>query len=408
MTTAPLTLVEHRPSTPVELSIEQRDALRALVPGLSVTPEPGALNRYVLTCGSHVGVARVGDLLVELRPKVGLAPVLFLVSYALDPRAWRDEAAPMAGGSLVEAVVSVFSRAVADALRPGLLHGYRGRDDTLTTIRGRVRFAHQMRRQAGLPLPVEVSYDDFTTDVLENQLLRTATDVLGRLRLRDSDTRTSLARLHQHLAGIQTLTADRNPPEPVWTRLNARYRPAVALARLIIASGGLEARAGQYESSAFVIDMNQVFERFIRTALREALQLDHQRFPSPGNARRTWLDNERRIALEPDLSWWSKSGCQFVGDCKYKRPTGSIPNADVYQMLAYLTALRLDDGLLVYARDEGLPADVTVEAVVKRVHVRDVDVAQPPALVLAQVAGIARLIERLAARREGTRADSLR
>lgn len=399
MTTEPLVLVEHQPSAPVELTVSQRDALRQLVPGLSISPEPGAVNRYVLTSGSTVGAARLGDLLVELQPKVGLAPVLFLVSYALNPRGWRDAPAPLSGGTLAEAIVDVFSRAVAHALRPGLLHGYRGQDDTLTTVRGRVRFGEQMRRQAGLPLPVEVSYDDFTPDVLENRVLRTATDVLGRMRLRHQDSRTAAARLHQQLAGIEPLPLSRHPPEPTWTRLNQRYRPAVALARLIIASGGLEARLGPHDTHAFLLDMNQVFERFVRVALREALRLDATRFPAPSQARQTWLDRQRRIALQPDLSWWSGTTCLFVGDCKYKRPAGSIPNADVYQMLAYLTAFHLEQGLLLYARDEGLPADVAVEAATKYVHVRDIDIAQAPAAVLAQVATAARLVERLASTR---------
>jgi 5-methylcytosine-specific restriction enzyme subunit McrC len=397
VTTEPLVLIEHRPTGPVELTVPQRDALRALVPRLSISPAPASVDRYILTNDSTVGAAGVGDLLVELQPKVGLAPVLFLVSYALDPRGWRDAPAPLATGSLTEAVVALFGRTLADALRPGLLHGYRSQDEALTTVRGSIRFGDQMRRHAGLPLPVEVRYDDFTPDVLENRLLRTAVDVIGRMRLRHSASHLTAARLHQQLAGITPLPLDRTPPEPLWTRLNERYRPAVALARLIIASGGLEARLGRQNASAFLLDMNQVFESFVRVALREALRLTPTSFPAPDRSRRTWLDEQRRIELLPDLSWWAGSTCLFVGDCKYKRPAGSIPNADVYQMLAYLTAYRLDAGLLLYARGDGLPADVTVAAAGKHVHVRDIDVAQAPSAVLAQVAEAARLIQRIVA-----------
>ena len=62
------------------------------------------------------------------------------------------------------------------------------------------------------------------------------------------------------------------------------------------------------------------------------------------------LDEAGRVRLQPDLSWWDGRVCTFVGDAKYKRTKDErVPNADLYQMLAYATALDLPGGLLVYA-----------------------------------------------------------
>ena len=396
--TRTLVLTEYVPSEPVPLMVAERDALRHLVPGLTAQPVPGSTDTYTLTGGSTVGVARVGDLTVELRPKVGVAAVLFLVSYALDPHAWKANQAQLAPDTnLAEAIVPLFARAVQQALRPGLLHGYRRHDDTLPTVRGRVRFADQFRTHTGLPLPVEVTYDDFTPDILENRLLRTAVDVLGRLHLRHQASRIALARLHQQLNGISPVLADkRGVPDVHWTRLNMRYRPAVSLARLIITTAGLEARAGGEDASVFLVDMNLVFERFIRVALREQFALDARSFPAAAEGHRLHLDIEQAIPLHPDLSWWAAGHCIFAGDCKYKRPSGTVPNADIYQLLAYLTALQLNDGLLVYATGEAIPGTVTVRFAGKRVHVRTVDVSRSPTEVLAKVRDLAQLIRRVA------------
>jgi 5-methylcytosine-specific restriction enzyme subunit McrC len=394
----PVVLTEYVPSEPMRLSVAQRDALRQLVTGLTITPAPASTDAYTLTSSSTVGVARVGELTLELRPKIGVAAVLFLVSYALDPKAWRLEQAQLERDTnLAEAVIPLFARTAQQAIRPGLLHGYRRREDTLTSVRGRVRIADQFRARTGLPLPVEVAYDDFTPDILENQLLRTAVDILGQLHLRHRDSQTSLARLRQQLNGISALVPDgRGIQEPHWTRLNERYRPAVALARLIISTAGLEARAGSEDASVFLIDMNAVFERFIRVALREALRLDVPAFPAAARGRSLHLDVEHTVPLEPDLSWWIGGRCVFAGDCKYKRAEGTIPNADVYQMLAYLTALELADGLLVYAAGEDVPHTITVPFAGKRVLVRTIDVSQPPPAVLTQVAKLAGLIRSIA------------
>ena len=394
-------LTEYVRSEPIALSVAQRDALSKLVKGLAITPAAGSTDTYTLTGSSTVGVARVGDLTLELRPKIGVAPVLFLVSYALNPKSWKPGQAQLArDANLAEAVIPLFTRTVQQTIRPGLLHGYRRHEDTLTSVRGRVRLTDQFRARTGLPLPVEVAYDDFTPDILENRLLRTAVDTLGRLYLRHEDSRTSLARLRLHLNGISTLAPDRRGvPEPDWTRLNERYRPAVALARLIISTAGLEARAGGADASVFLIDMNAVFERFIRVALREALRLDIRTFPPAARGHHpVQLDEEGAIRLEPDLSWWTGDRCVFAGDCKYKKTHDTIPNADIYQMLAYLTALQLTHGLLVYAAGEDVPHDITIPFAGKRVLIKTIDVSQPPDNVLTQIAKLASLIRSITVR----------
>jgi 5-methylcytosine-specific restriction enzyme subunit McrC len=86
----------------------------------------------------------------------------------------------------------------------------------------------------------------------------------------------------------------------------------------------------------------------------------------------------------------------FAGDCKYKRTEGVIPNTDVYQMLAYLTALRLSDGLLVYAVGEDVPHTITIPFADKCILIRTIDVTQAPSAVLTQIANLAGLIRSIA------------
>jgi hypothetical protein len=69
-----------------------------------------------------------------------------------------------------------------------------------------------------------------------------------------------------------------------------------------------------------------------------------------------------------------------------------FPNADAYQMLAYRTALGLDRGYLVYAKDAGEADRNHVGRNVTVIHVRAIDVEQPPTRLLAQVQDLAREI----------------
>jgi 5-methylcytosine-specific restriction endonuclease McrBC regulatory subunit McrC len=85
--------------------------------------------------------------------------------------------------------------------------------------------------------------------------------------------------------------------------------------------------------------MNEVFESFVYTALREALS----RYG--GDIRHHAIDHldaaEEAFRVEPDITWWSGGRCRAVIDAKYKSLVGAktMPNADAYQMLAYCITL---------------------------------------------------------------------
>jgi 5-methylcytosine-specific restriction enzyme subunit McrC len=135
--------------------------------------------------------------------------------------------------------------------------------------------------------------------------------------------------------------------------------------------------------------MNAVFERFLRTALREALGVDPSSFPE--RPPQTSLDVAGVVPLKPDLCLLDRSAIVWVGDAKYKRlPMGGYRNADLYQLLAYSIALNLPGGTLVYAADEGVTAaeHIVVESG-KRLSVVALDLTAPRSNVLLQIRSLA-------------------
>lgn len=115
-----------------------------------------------------------------------------------------------------------------------MLLGYRDTEERLTVVRGRIRQAEQVRRRYGLPLPLEVRYDDYTVDIPENRLLLAAVLRLLRLPGVRSDVRSLLRHLLVRLDGVNRLTPGLPLPRWTRTRLNARYGNALGLAELIL------------------------------------------------------------------------------------------------------------------------------------------------------------------------------
>lgn len=393
-----LTLREYETTDAVELSTLERDELRRLAPSISVGPTVGATGRYDLRPGSSVGVVRVGDLAIEIRPKLPIDRLMFLISYTLERRRWREVEFDLEqASSVLEAIVPGFVAQVRRATRRGILQGYRVEEDALLTIRGRVRFDDQIRRRYGRFPPVEVRYDEYTEDIVENRLLKAAIARLKRLPIRSERVRHALRAFDLTLAGVQTIAYDpRHLPEITWTRLNERYRPAVDLATLILRSTSFDTRHGQVSASAFLVDMNQVFEDFVVLALRDELRVSERTFPQGATSRSLHLDIARRVTLKPDISWWDGTHCCFVGDVKYKRVNAEgILHPDLYQLLAYTIAADLPGGLLIYAAGESEPARHRIVQVGKHLDVVTLDLAGTPDSVLGQIAGVAGQVRRL-------------
>src|SRR5262249_13583565 len=149
----------------------------------------------------------VEDLAVEIRPKLSVERVLFMLSYSLGLAQWGDTSMDLVSAdSLVEALIPVFAWHSEKALRKGVLQGYRTDEAAMMCVRGRIRFDEQIKKRYGMSLPVEVRYDEFTEDIIENRLLKAAAHRLGRLRLRADTSRQQLRRL-EHVLELVRLEA---------------------------------------------------------------------------------------------------------------------------------------------------------------------------------------------------------
>jgi 5-methylcytosine-specific restriction enzyme subunit McrC len=396
-----LTLTEYQTREGVRLSLEQRDRLLQLARSvMTITPSLRQEGCYDLTPGSHVGSIQLPGLAVQITPKIPIYRVLFLVSYALDPRKWTETFEYAREQSLLEAVIPGFVAQVRRAFRRGVLQGYRTEEAALPTVRGRLRFDEQIREHFGLFPPAEVRYDEFTEDIEVNRLIKAAIRRLSHLPIRSAEVRRSLRAFDVLLANVTNVEYDRRQlPAIHYDRLNAHYRPAVELARLILRSTSFELSHGRVSAASFLVDMNKVVENFVVVALREALHLSEREFPQGAMGQRMRLDEAGKVQLKPDVSWWKGPVCTFVGDVKYKQANASgIEDSDLYQLLAYATAAGLPGGLLVYAAGEGDGVTHRVAHVGKELRVRTLDLSGQPEAILKQVDALASEVEALRAR----------
>lgn len=350
---------------------------------LSVQVDP-ELGWWKVSTRQWVGAFTLGGLRIIVRPKIKPENLFFLLEVGLPSEAWQAEAIDYAtNDELLPALVSFFARTAETTLARGLFHHYRHEEDDLLALRGRIDFVRQFRR-GGVLVPMACSWDDFTADVDENRCLTAAIRLALRVPDVPPDDRRRLRRLLAALDGVAEPTAlvalecidrlDRSG----YTRLNEHYRPALRLARLILANCTLQDEHGDTAASAFMADMNQLFEDFVTARLQRALRgrLDVRAQTRP------YLDEDKRVQISPDLTFRRDGRPVGVADLKYKLvdvvdpdsaegraafdATSSVSlgshgttgtagplarHGDYYQLLAYTAALGLREGTLIYCAD---------------------------------------------------------
>lgn len=385
MTSSTLTLTEGGPAQLARLTLAEYEVLRRLaIADVTPTLDQGW---YEVSAGRKIGAVAMGDRQVIVRPKItDLNRLIFLLGYSAHRDLWRDDRVRLAeADDLLPAIAEAFSRLAAHAIEQGLLQGYRTVTDTLPVLRGRMLAGEQMTRRYGLPVPLAVEYDDFTVDIAENRLLLAATLRMLTVPGISAPARRRLKRLHVALADVTHPARGATPPEWQPSRLNARYHDALRLAEIVLSAQSFEHRFGDLTVSGFMFDMWRIFEDFVCTALGDALGGRY------ATQHRLYLDEAEQVVMKPDLVWFgTDSRVRAVIDAKYKaeRPDG-FPDADLYQMLAYCTVLRLPEGHLVYAKGNEQARAHTVRRAGITIHCHALDLGKEPVTLLEQVRHLA-------------------
>lgn len=382
-----------------------RDEVRALSSGgaalkVLATAHTGVFN---VEASSTVGTVVGPNLRAVIHPKLPIRRVLYLLTYLADMPAFRESIAlDEESDDLLEIMLELYTTALSQALRRGLVRDYAEHERAISALRGRIDLIALTTRRFGIFPPLDCRFSEFTADTEPNRRLLAAIRLLlragscGRTGQRKR-SRQTLSRLHALSSRFDEVSTVRYRPESLAPlQLDHRHGPfmqALSLADTVLRHGSIELRHGRVAALGFLVDMNRVYEHFVVGALRSALDL----------TRRTWvhhpsglqLDVAGEIGLSPDALWrWPDKTPRVVLDVKYKATSGG-EGADIYQMLAYCTALGLKDGILVYASATN-PKVHTVSAADARIHVVSLDPGGTRADLQAEVNRVAAYVRNVA------------
>ena len=337
---------------------------------------------------SYVGVVQIGDLQIEILPKIDNQSItgqegaefnqqntrqnfLYMLSMACKlPLHERDLASQKIRSlPLWEALIRIFAGRLLVELRRGQQHAYMYREENLTCVRGRILIQHQLTRNPAQRHKIHVGFDEFSNDTPLNRILKAGcVRLLAMTNL--VETQQLLREGLLELADVgEQVVAPHDFDAVRFDRGSERFRELLEFCRLVFLGATPSPEVGSKTIFSLLFPMEKLFEEFVGGCLKKfAADLGFRRadLHLQSEANRRWLlrdlKNRGKFRLKPDVLINDNAGSpRLILDTKWKRPLSDdadtkngVQQGDMYQLYAYATRYKCRDNILLFPSVAGV------------------------------------------------------
>lgn len=337
-----ISLTEFEVSEPLSLTNEELQYLQEHHPKhLSVNP---CGDKYSLHANHHVGFIQLSDKVIYLKPKIPDDNLLFIISYLYDQVEMAEDItfSQDESNTILDLMIVLLIEWTNRLIKQGVHRRYVKKVEHIPRVRGKIIHARNLFYFDKL----WCSYEDLSHSVDENMILKATLRLLLSRKTPDV-LKAQIKILIQLLSDIRDIELTfRSFHNIRYSRLNQNYRGILKLCYLLFMQYSVHQFQGDVMFQGFLIDMNMVFEEFVRKYLQDHL-------PDETISKCTiskWAEGEyvaQLPAMIPDIVIRGK----LVMDTKYYKnifgTNKKFHSHNLYQMLSYMDALGLN-GMLVY------------------------------------------------------------
>jgi 5-methylcytosine-specific restriction enzyme subunit McrC len=283
-------------------------------------------------------------------------------------------------------------------VRRGIDRGYREVTAEVAGVRGKLEIGAMATTAVRARSRTICTYEEFSPDILHNQILRSTLDSLRRAGSHDPNVQRDVELAYQKLDGISVVKLTPRTFRRVQLSRNQRiYHFLLSVCQLVQDSLLVDERTGASRFYDFRQDENRMWKLFEDFALAFfRIELDglfavqgQRRVPWDAAGGRTPADEDFLPAMYPDIVLESAHRRIILDTKFYRSPLSQwqgstkIRSDNLYQLLAYLenrqgtwpTGPR-HEGILLYAAvDRTFRADVVIREF--RIQARTVNLSRP-------------------------------
>lgn len=319
-----------------------------------------------------VGVIQVGDLTIEILPKIGRT------SYSNDVEEkakWQkilldmlhqcnwmtiraNEKAPLRFkyNSILEAYLELFIRECEYLLQLGLIKKYKQTEGNKNSLKGKLIIGKNIQYNLVHQERFYTQHQVYDKNNIYNQILFKALNTIPNI------TSNPLLndRLYSLLFSFPELDNIHVTPSMfsnlVFDRKTSVYEEAISIAAMILLNYRPDIQNGQNNVLAILFDMNDLWEEYVYRQLLRYYEPPLQIVPQ--DYKKVWEKENNSSAskgIKPDIVLEKREKTLII-DTKWKLPEDDIPNdADLKQMFMYNEYWDNANAILFYPKDSGDP-----------------------------------------------------
>lgn len=282
--------------------------------------------------------------------------IYYLLVYAWDKLEESSELSDVQveeSTTLLDLFASVLNNGVSQLIRRGIDRSYIPASEMISGVRGRIQMAESIKRLSFPQAKTCCEFDEFSHDILHNQVIKATIRQLSRSQLVEKKNREDLNATYMRMTEVSDIIlTDRTFRTIQLHRNNQFYSFLIEICKLIFRNLLVNEHTGKSEFRDFVRDesaMHKLFEAFVRNFYRKHANTFTV---SPGEKRLKWKsitgteEDLRHIPeMRLDISLWDESR-YIVMDTKFypKAFTGYYETKKVifshlYQLFAYMKNL---------------------------------------------------------------------
>jgi 5-methylcytosine-specific restriction enzyme subunit McrC len=336
-------------------------------------PSPKTGGAWQLTNLGFAGYLPLStELGVLLAPKVPVGNLFRMLAYAYDLKnlTFFDDLVGFASiQEAYEHLAELLARRVLDRARKGLHRDYEPRAGRLQHLRGRIDIEAAARAPWRVGLPVR--YAEHTADVDDNRLLAWTLERIARSGVCRGQALRTVRRAHRVLQGSVAAPpfAARDAVGRQYTRLNDDYGTLHALCRFFLEHSGPTHELGEHRMLPFVVDMAQLFERFVSAWLKAHLP-PHLSVRAQETVTVGGMGGPK-FRIDLVITEQETRRVVYVLDTKYKT-AGQVDPADVAQAVTYAELKRSPAAVLLFPGKSASLLEAYVGEILVRSMVFDV------------------------------------
>lgn len=296
----------------------------------------------------YVGVLSVGDLQIEVLPKVD--------KYATDANKdkWRENLLTMLKAvyklkisipsdanqekqesiAILDVFIQRFLDEVEMLMHRGIVKTYRRVEGNCKALKGRLVMSKHIRQNIIHQERFYVSYTTYDRNHILNRILYKALRSISDIT-NNAYTKNRAASLMFNFPELLDIQIDEALFQKLaYDRKTEDYRFAIELARLLLLHYMPDLRSGSRNKVlALMFDMNKLWEEYVYVTLRKRLTSYDVKAQE---IKEFWRGDGGKKTIRPDIVINKGDKCRLIIDTKWKCPKDDMPSdADLKQMYVY-------------------------------------------------------------------------